>query len=276
MSEKPTYEELEKQVLGLKKAELKYKRAESFLMDEIFLWHILFEQSRDGIVVLDQKGKVYDANKRFVDMLGYSRKEIHQLHVWDWDTQFSKEQIIEMIRSIDEAGAIFETYQRRKDGTIVNVELSNNGVVYRGQKLVFCICRDITERKKTFEAVKEQKEFSEKILQTSNAIIVGLDKNRKIRIFNRGAEKITGFKSEEVIGKDWYKLFFRPGIYDEMEKVWESAWGAEFNFYKISYFFRCVHFKINIASAFTCIKCRQFFCFITYHRHTMCFKIFQC
>jgi len=149
MSEKPTYEELEKRVLELEKAELELKRAEDLLKDEISLWHILLQQSRDGIVVLDQNGKVYEANKRYADMLGYSMEEIHNLHVWDWDTQFANEQLIEMIRSIDDAGAHFETRQCRKDGTIIDVELSNNGAVYREQKLVFCVCRDITDRKRT-------------------------------------------------------------------------------------------------------------------------------
>ncbi len=149
MSEKLTYKELEKKVLALEKAELERKRAEDLLKDEIFRWRILLEQSRDGIVVLDQNGKVYEANNRYADMLGYSMEEIHNLHVWDWDTQFEKEQLTEMIRSIDGAGAHFETRQRRKDGTLIDVELSNNGAVYREQKLIFCVCRDITDRKRT-------------------------------------------------------------------------------------------------------------------------------
>ncbi|MDX2441091.1 MAG: PAS domain S-box protein, partial [Desulfobacterales bacterium] len=86
-------------------------------------------------------------------------------------------------------------------------------------------------REQALEALKKQKEFNEKIVQTSNALIVGLDKNHKIKIFNKGAEKITGFKSKEVIDKDWFEIFFEPDIYDEMSKVWEIAWGANFNSY---------------------------------------------
>jgi PAS domain S-box-containing protein len=105
--------------------------------------------------------------------------------------------------------------------------------VLKGDRVVRVVgnIMDITERKQTFEAFKEQKEFSEKIIKTSRAIIVGLDKNHKIRIFNRGAEKITGFKSKEVIGNDWFKIFFKPEIYDEMVKVWEDAWGVKFHSY---------------------------------------------
>ncbi len=105
--------------------------------------------------------------------------------------------------------------------------------VLKGDRVVRVVgnIMDITERKQTLEVFKEQKEFSEKIIKTSTAIIVGLDKNHKIRIFNKGAEKITGFKSNEVIGNDWFKIFFKPDIYDEMDKVWKDAWGVKFHSY---------------------------------------------
>ena len=147
MLKKPTYEELEKNVLELKNAELDRRRVEELLKDEISWRRMLVEQSRDAIVVLDQNCKVYEANKRYADMLGYSMEEVYQLYVWDWDFQFTKEQLKEMIRTVDDSGDHFETQHRRKDGTIIDLELSTNGAIYRGQKLIFCVCRDITERK---------------------------------------------------------------------------------------------------------------------------------
>ena len=56
--------------------------------------------------------------------------------------------------------------------------------------------------------LKKEKIYSEKIVETAGAIIVGLDKYHIIRIFNQGAENITGYKKDEVIGKDWFKIFF--------------------------------------------------------------------
>jgi PAS domain S-box-containing protein len=132
------------------------KQAEEFLKDEISRRRILVEQSRDGIVVLDQNGKVYEANQQYARMLGYSMEEIYQLHVWDWDTQWTKEQLLEMIKAVNDTGDHFETYHRRKDGTLCEVEISTNGAVCRGRKFIFCVCRDITERKRS---EKEQKKL---------------------------------------------------------------------------------------------------------------------
>ena len=151
MPEKPTYEELQRRIRSLEETELELKKAEEQLRDEIHWRRVLVEESRDGIVILDQNGKVFEANKRYADMLGYSMDDVRQLHVWDWDTELSKEEILELARSVDDVGHRFETRHRRKDGTLIDVDLCNNGVVYRGQKYIFSISRDITERKRAAE-----------------------------------------------------------------------------------------------------------------------------
>jgi PAS domain S-box-containing protein len=130
------------------------KRAEKELAEEISKRKILVDQSRDGIVILDQQGAVYEANHCFVEMLGYSRDEMKQLHVWDWDAKIPPEKLVEMIRTVDATGDHFETLHRRKDGTTVNVEISSNAAEFSGQKLIFCIVRDTSERKKAEEQLK--------------------------------------------------------------------------------------------------------------------------
>ena len=66
--------------------------------------------------------------------------------------------------------------------------------------------------------LEKEKIFSEKIVETASAIIVGLDKDHIIRIFNKGAEDITGYTKAEVIGKDWFKLFLHTDMLDEINK----------------------------------------------------------
>ncbi|MCC7373384.1 MAG: PAS domain S-box protein [Verrucomicrobiales bacterium] len=124
------------------------KRAEQALASELTRRRILIEGSRDGIVVLDENGGLFEANRRFGEMLGYGAEELKNLRVWDWDPQWTPEEVVEAIRTIGPEGAHFETRHRRKDGSLFDVELSNSGAVLGGQKLVFCVCRDISERKR--------------------------------------------------------------------------------------------------------------------------------
>jgi PAS domain S-box-containing protein len=143
------------------------KKAKEFLKDEVIRRRILVDQSRDGIVVVDENGKVFESNQQFARMLGYTMEEVHQLHVWDWDMQWSNEQLLEMIQAVDHSGDHFVTSHRCKDGTTYDVEISSNGAVYRGQKLVFCVCRDISERKR---AEKEREKLIANLQEALNEI----------------------------------------------------------------------------------------------------------
>ena len=130
------------------------KTAEKLLRDEISRRRLLVDQSTDGIVILDRNGKVNEANGQFARMLGYSNEEVYGLHVWDWDTQFTQEQLMEMVRTVDEKGAHVETHHRRKDGTLIEVDISTNAAMFGEDKLIFCVCRDMTERKLVNEAIR--------------------------------------------------------------------------------------------------------------------------
>jgi PAS domain S-box-containing protein len=122
------------------------------LEEEAIRRRALFERSTDGIVVMDAGGAVCELNQSFADMLGYSLEEAGRLHVWDWDVQWNRDQLIEKIAN--DPKVTFETRHRRKDGSIYDVEISSNAVEWRGQLLRFCVCRDITERKRAQAQIK--------------------------------------------------------------------------------------------------------------------------
>jgi len=151
-------EELQTSHKELQAANAELQSKEKALADEATRRRILIDQSRDGIVVLDENGKVYEANQKFAEMLGYSSEEARQLYVFDWEFLFPREQVLEMVRTVDEAGDHFETQHRRKDGSTFNVDISTNGAIVEGQKLVFCVCRDITERKTMEKQLQEKNE----------------------------------------------------------------------------------------------------------------------
>jgi PAS domain S-box-containing protein len=132
------------------------KKAEQALADELVRRRLLVEQSRDGIVMLDEDGAVVEANRKYAEMLGYTPEEVLNLHVWDWDAKVAREQLLEMLRTVDAAGDHFETQHRRKDGSVFPVEISTNGAEIGGRKLVFCVCRDVTERKEAETKMKKQ------------------------------------------------------------------------------------------------------------------------
>jgi two-component system NtrC family sensor kinase len=188
---------------------IKHARAEQALTDEATRRRILVDQSRDGIVILDQDGRVFEANKRFAEMLGYSGEEVRQLSVFDWEYLYPRQQVLEMIRTVDEAGDHFETKHRRKDGTTIDVEISTNGATFAGQKLIFCVCRDITRR-------NQMKNLLETVTNSS-PVGIYIVQDKKIQMANPQFQKLTGYTEEELLGKHSLELVL-PEDRDEVRE----------------------------------------------------------
>ncbi|MDP2218372.1 MAG: PAS domain S-box protein [Methanolobus sp.] len=177
------------------------KKAEKKLAKEATRRRILIEQSSDGIVVLDENGKVYETNQSYADMLGYSMEEVLQLHVWDWDTQWTREELLDIISKADESGDHFETRQRRKDGTLLDVEISTNWAICNGEKLVFCVCRDVSERKYMEEELRKSEEKYRELVQNANSIILKWNRNGEVLFLNEFGQHFFGYSEAEIIGK---------------------------------------------------------------------------
>jgi PAS domain S-box-containing protein len=154
----------------------------------------------DGVVVMDRLGKVLEASPSFARMLGYTLEEILNISVFDWDAQWTKEELQVML-TMEEIIPLFETRHRRKDGSEYDVEISWNRVEVEGEMMHFCICRDITERKQAEIDLQISQARFAGILEIASDAIISIHSNHQITLFNKGAERIFGYAAEEVLGK---------------------------------------------------------------------------
>ncbi|WP_282038324.1 sensor domain-containing diguanylate cyclase [Halomonas alimentaria] len=181
--------------------------------NETILWNALFEASWDGMVVLRLDGSLYRVNHRYAEMLGYTREELEALHIWDLDTRFSQPEIEAMLHSVDSGGAHFETRQRRKDGSVIDVELSNNGATYQGDKLIFCIVRDITARKTTEERLRQNEALLQGIASQVPGVLyqyrMAPDGSRSFPYLSEGLVKLGGLSIDTMAGAEVVPLMSR-------------------------------------------------------------------
>ncbi len=118
-------------------------------------YRTLMRNSKDGIHILDMHGNVVEANDAFCSMLGYTREEMVGLNAIAWAVDFSRDELHSRFKERIGKSVLIEARHRRKDGVLINVEISITGEVIDGQGWVFCSSRDITERKQT-QIVMEQ------------------------------------------------------------------------------------------------------------------------
>ena len=75
--------------------------------------------------------------------------------------------------------------------------------------------QELEERNRAEIALQTEKEYAEKLIQTANAIVVGLDTKGKITVFNQAAEEITGYTRAELTNKNWFDVVVPRDRYPE-------------------------------------------------------------
>ena len=135
------------------------KQAENALRESVEKHRIILQTAMDGFWLVDTQGRLLEVNETFCLMSGYSAEELLTMHISDLEVCETPTDIAACISEIITGGnARFETRHRRKDGRIIDVEVS---VQFRQIEEGRCIAflRDITERKKAEVALKESEFF---------------------------------------------------------------------------------------------------------------------
>jgi len=164
--------------------------------------HALMQNSMDGIHVMDVQGNIVEANDAFCRMLGYTQEEMAHLHVADLEAQWSAEQLRERFKELVGKSGRFETVHRRKDGTLINVEISISSIEIDGQFFSVAASRDITERKSTEEELK----LSAQLLNTTSDSIFLLDLDGNFVFLNEAAWKSRGYTRAELMAMNVREL----------------------------------------------------------------------
>ena len=110
----------------------------------------LLANAGDCIHILDEKGNVIIFSDSFAESLGYTNEEIKSLNVKDWDLDYTS--IEELLTS----PKTFESFHKRKDGSIFEVEIRTVGIKLDGKEYLYAASRDITDRKKAQEELRKR------------------------------------------------------------------------------------------------------------------------
>ncbi len=170
-------------------------------------FRLLVEQASEGIFLADAQGKYLEVNSAGVEMLGYTRDEILQLSIADIVVREDVPRIAtEVARFEGGTIAISEWKIRRKDGSIFTGEVSGRQLP-DGQ--LQGILRDVTERRKAQEALRQSEERFRVVLKDSPITVFNQDRDlRYTWIYNPQLywqQDIIGKTDEEIIGakKAW-------------------------------------------------------------------------
>jgi PAS domain S-box-containing protein len=181
------------------------KRAEDSLRESEEKYRTLFETAKDAIFLADETGKFVDVNQAASESLGYSKEELLELNIREIDADPGGYEEFQKIRGGLVKDTTFEVNQRRKDGTLLPVEINGSRFTSGGKRIALAIARDTTERKQAEEALRESEERYRRLFNgITDAVFVhsvtveGKPPGKFIEVNDVACQKL-GYTREELL-----------------------------------------------------------------------------
>ena len=114
----------------------------------------LFEHVRDGIVVIDEDGRIFEANHSFAELVGGTADELVGMPLVDFAASPGPATVTATLRSVARAGKTYEGVLRRCDGGAFDAEVSMSRIDWGGDAYVLGIVRDVTARNQAARALQ--------------------------------------------------------------------------------------------------------------------------
>jgi PAS domain S-box-containing protein len=176
-------------------------------------WRAVVHTARDAIISIDRNGIITLFNRAAETIFGYSAAEalgenvgllMPPPHRGRHDQYLRDYQRTHVAKAI---GRIRRVEGRRKSGETFPIELSVSEAHLGDQVLYTAIIRDVTERQLIEDALRRERDFVARLIQTADAIVLVLDLEGRITLYNPYLEKISRVPFVEAKGKDWFSTF---------------------------------------------------------------------
>jgi diguanylate cyclase (GGDEF)-like protein/PAS domain S-box-containing protein len=194
------------------------KQAEIKLRESEDRYRQILQTSIDGFWIVSSDGRILDVNAAYCQMIGYEREEILKMRIPDVEAMESPEETARHIQALVTKGYDrFETRHRRKDGQVLEIEVST---VYRPSTeggCCFAFLRDITKSKQ----VEEELRIAAIAFESQAGVMVTDAEGVIVRV-NQAFTRLTGYSAEEAVGQT--SALLKSGRHDQVfyQGMWET------------------------------------------------------
>jgi PAS domain S-box-containing protein len=197
------------------------KRAGQALHESERRFRTFVDHAADAFFLFEEgSSRVLDVNRRACESLGYSRDELVGMTTFDFEPDLTPALVESRARRLEEGETFaFEARHRRKDGTIFPVEIRGQTFREAGRLFIVTLVRDVTERKRSEEAVRESEERFRGTFESAAVGIAHADLDGRWLRVNQKLCTILGYTMEEALHLRWQDVTYPDDLSVSTEHV---------------------------------------------------------
>jgi PAS domain S-box-containing protein len=158
------------------------------------------DRAADAVYWIDSQAKILDVNEAASRMLGYSKEEFCTMSVHDLNPDFQAEMWPGFWTETKRQGTmVFETAHRAKDGRMISIEVSVNFLSHEEKEYHCAFVRDITERKRAGELLRENEERYRLLIEQAPVVSWTTDEKGRTSYISPNVMSVCGFSVEEIV-----------------------------------------------------------------------------
>ena len=180
------------------------KKMEEELRESEEEFRLIFQNVNDEIVYVDKHGKIINVNRRIEDIFGYKPEEVIGKNFIElrWLRIRDLLKVVKLFKKAVKGGKVLDILElevKHKDGRVIPIEASTKPVKKNGKIVGFLsIIRDVTERKKMEEKLRENEDRLKDFLDNANDLIQSVDSEGRFVYVNKKWLKTLGYTMEEL------------------------------------------------------------------------------
>jgi PAS domain S-box-containing protein len=187
-----------------------------------------FEAGADGVVVLDDAGRILFVNRAAERITGFARDGLLGSELIDLVGSDHRSQISDTVSRVLAGVNVdaFDLQLSTTSGAPVWVSVSTSTVL-AGTGAVILAFRDVTAERGLEHELRSTKEFLERLIDSTVDAIIASDLRGQIILFNQGAERLFGYRARDVIGKvPVWELYEEGGAKQIMRMLRSTSYGG--------------------------------------------------
>jgi len=178
------------------------KNLESSARESETRFKLLLEKTNDSLIIHELDGQIIEANTQATITYQYSREEFQRMKVEELDPDYfnwvERKAIAAAIPAYQTA--VFETRHRKKNGTMIPVEVRASPINLEGRTLIMSLCRDISEHENLLKITQKSRDNFLNIIDKNPDAVVVVGNDEDIVYANPVAARLFGRPLSDMIG----------------------------------------------------------------------------